>query len=273
MLRGAGWTAEGAVVTRKKELRRRTARAVKDEFDVVVAVGGDGAVLQVVQELAESGVALGIIPLGTGNLLAGNLGIPKKLSHAVDVLLGGARRQIDLGRARIGGKHYYFSVACGVGFDAEVMQATSTAQKRRWGKVAYVASALRQSHRLKNVAHAVTVDGAVRTMNATQVFVANFGRMGLAVKPRLDIEPGDGQLDLIAIEASNRFTGLRAGWEAMRQDDEGESHGGHAFRLPVRKVTIDADPSRLVEVDGSVMGTTPVKIAVRPSALTVFIPG
>jgi YegS/Rv2252/BmrU family lipid kinase len=271
-LEGAGWTANGALVTAKKDVRRRTAKAVDDGIDVVIAVGGDGVVLQVVQELAETPVALGIIPMGTGNLCAGNLGIPKKLDDAVDVLLGGARRRIDLGRARIDGKHWFFSVACGIGFDAEVMQATSKPMKRRWGKLAYVANALRQSRRLKNVAHEITIDGATSTMQATQVFVANFGRMGLAMKPRLDIEPDDGLLDLMVIEASSRFTGLRAGWEALRQDDEGESDGGHAFRSRARKVRIAAEPSRLVELDGSVIGATPVKVSVRPGALNVVVP-
>ena len=271
-LEAAGWTVTGALVTGKKELRRRTARAVGDGVDVVVAVGGDGVVLQVVQELATTEVALGVIPMGTGNLLAGNVSIPRKFDDAVDVLLGGGRRRIDLGRARIGGKHRYFSVACGIGFDAEVMQATTKPQKRRWGKLAYIANTLRQSRRLKTVAHELTIDGEASTLQATQVFVANCGQMGLAMKPRLDIEPDDGQLDLMVIEASDRFTGLRAGWEALRQDDEGESSGGHAFRSRVRKVTVDARPSRLVELDGSVIGTTPVKIAVRPLALTVLVP-
>ena len=152
------------------------------------------------------------------------------------------------------------------------MQGTTKDQKRRWGKLAYIANTLRLSRRLRNVAHEITIDGSASTMQATQVFVANCGRMGLAMKPRLDIEPDDGQLDLMVIEASSRVSGLRAGWEALRQDDEGESGGGHAFRARTKKVRIDAKPSRLVELDGSVIGTTPVKIRVRPGALIVLVP-
>lgn len=271
-LEGAGWKVSGALVTTKKDVRRRTAQAVRDGADVVVAVGGDGVVLQVVQKLALSQVALGVIPMGTGNLLAGNLGIPKKLDDAVEVVLGSGRRRIDLGRARIDGKRRYFAVACGIGFDAEVMKATSSGQKRRWGKLAYVANTLRLSRRLRNVAHEIRIDGVASTMQATQVFVANCGRLGQAMRPSLDIEPDDGQLDLLVIEASGRVTGLRAGWEALRQDDEGESDGGHAFRSRITKVRVDAEPSRLVELDGSVIGTTPVGITVRPGALVVLVP-
>jgi YegS/Rv2252/BmrU family lipid kinase len=271
-LQGAGWTVDFALVDRKSELRKRTAKAVKENVDVVVAVGGDGAVLQVVQVLADTQVALGIIPKGTGNLLAGNLGIPKGLDEAVDVLLSGGRRRIDLGRLTVGDKHKMFSVACGVGFDAEVMKATETSQKRRWGKLAYVASAMRQSRRVRNVSHKVTIDGAESTMEATQVFVANFGRMGLAMKTRLNIEPDDGLLDVIVVEASGRLPGLLAGWEALRQGEEGESSEGHVFRARAHEVLIDSEPSRLVEIDGSVVGATPIKVSVRPAALTVLIP-
>jgi diacylglycerol kinase (ATP) len=271
-LEGAGWTVESELVDRKRDLRRRAARAVKQEVDVVVAVGGDGAVLQVVQVLAGTQVALGIIPLGTGNLLAGNLGIPHRLDRAVEVLTGGGRRRIDLGRLTIGHKRRLFSVACGIGFDAEVMEATETEQKERWGKLAYVASAIKQSRRVRDVAHTITLDGVESTMEATQVFIANFGRMGLAMKPRLNIEPDDGALDVIVIRASGRLPGLLAGWEALRQGDEGESSEGHVFRAKAQEVLIDSEPSRLVEIDGSVVGATPIQVSVRPAALTVVIP-
>lgn len=271
-LEDAGWTVDSALVDRKREVRSRAARAVKEEVDVVVAVGGDGAVLQVVQMLARTQVALGIIPLGTGNLLAGNLGIPHPLDRAVEVLLTGGRRRIDLGQVTIGHKDWLFSVACGIGFDAEVMKATETEQKQRWGRLAYVASAIRQSRRVRDVPHTITLDGVERTMKATQIFIANFGRMGLAMKPRLNIEPDDGVLDVIVIRASGRLRGLLAGWEALRQDDEGESSEGHVFRAEAHEVRVDSEPSRLVEIDGSVVGSTPIKVSVRPAALTVVIP-
>ncbi len=271
-LEGAGWTIDSALVDRKRDLRDRAARAVKQKVDVVVAVGGDGAVLQVVQSLAETEVALGIIPLGTGNLLAGNLGIPVHLDRAIEVLMGGGRRRIDLGRLTVGNKRWHFCVACGIGFDAEVMEATEAEQKERWGRLAYVASAMRQSRRVRDVTHEITIDGVDSTMEATQVFIANFGRMGLAMKPRLHIEPDDGILEVVVIRASGRLPGLLAGWEALRQGEEGESSGGHVFRAHAHEVRIDSEPSRLVEIDGSVVGATPIKVSVRPAALSVVIP-
>jgi len=272
-LEAAGWTVESSVVKKKSKLRRETADAVEAGVDVVVAVGGDGAVLQVIQSLAEKPVALGIVPMGTGNLVARNLGIHKRLDRAVAVLLEGERRVIDLGHVTLGDRKRYFAVACGVGFDAEVMDATKTSEKDRWGKIAYVASALTQSGKLRNVDHTITVDGVETTMEAAQVFVANFGRTGLGVKPRLEVEPDDGVLDVIAIRASGRLSGLVAGLKAIRQNHEGETSDGRAFRAKAREIRIETKEVRLVEIDGSVIGKTPIDVSIRPGALSVIAPG
>jgi YegS/Rv2252/BmrU family lipid kinase len=271
-LEAADWAVDDAVVVTKRELRRETARAVEAGVDVVVAVGGDGAVLQVVQELAGTQVALGIIPMGTGNLLAGNLEIPKGRDKAVDVIVRGGRRRIDLGRLTVGGKHTLFAVACGVGFDAEVMGSTGRSQKLHLGKLAYVASAIKRQRAVRDVTHEVTIDGTSESMEATQILIANFGRMGPALKARLEVLPDDGLLDVIVIRASGPLGGLLAGWEALRQDEPGESPEGHVFRTKARKIRIATASSRLVETDGSVVGTTPAKITVRPAALTVIVP-
>ena len=271
-LEAGGWSVEESVVNTKGALRRTTARSVKHGVNVVVAVGGDGAVLQVVQVLAGSQVALGIIPMGTGNLLAGNLEIPKGIDQAVAVLVGGGRRRIDLGRLTIGGKRTMFAVACGVGFDAEVMRATGRSTKLRLGTLAYVAAAVKRQGQVRDVSHEITLDGVHHSMEATQVLLANFGRMGPMMRTRLEVIPDDGLLDVLVIRASGPLGGLLAGWEALRQGEPGESPEGHVFRARARKVRISTEAGRLVETDGSVVGRTPVRVSVRPAALTVIVP-
>lgn len=271
-LEEAGWKVETSVVDRKRDVRRRAKSAVKAGADVIVAVGGDGAVLQIVQVLAGKPVALGIIPMGTGNLLAGNLGIPGNTEQAVEMLVSGQHRQIDIGQLRVRGKRELFTVACGVGFDAEVMKQTRKRAKVRWGKLAYVASAIGQRGRVRNVAHRITLDGRRTSMQATQVFLANFGGVGLAMEPRLEVQPDDGYLDIIAISAPGPLRGMLAGWEALRQDEPGESANGHAYRAKAREIRIEAKSSRVVEVDGSVIGTTPITASIKPAALRVIAP-
>lgn len=272
-LEAAGWTVEARVVKRKRALRRRAAAAVQAPVDAVVVVGGDGAVLQVVQSIAETPVALGIVPMGTGNLLATNLGIPTDPAKAVEVLLAGMQRRIDLGRATVDGKTRCFSVACGVGFDAHVMQATSKRRKVRLGRLAYLASALGQRRQVRDAAYEVTIDGATHRLAAMQILVANCGRLGGLFKPHLPIRPDDGALDVVAIRASGPLDALLAGWEAIRQRRRGRSRGGRAFRGTARAVSIRSTRPRLVEIDGTVIGSTPVDIEVRPGALVAIVPG
>jgi len=271
-LEAAGWKVDSLVIRRKSALRRHAAHGVDAGVDVVVAVGGDGAVLQVVNALAETKVALGIIPMGTGNLLAGNLGIPHQLDRAVDVLVNGHHRRIDLGRVTVGGKDHDFTVACGVGFDARVMQATDTREKRRLGKLAYLVQAIRQAQHVRDVTHEITLDGRRSSRKATQVLIANFGQMGSLVETRREIQPDDGLLDVIVVRAPGPVLGLLAGWEALRQRNLGASAAGHVFRAQAREVRIATRRARLVETDGSVVGTTPIIASIRPAALTVIVP-
>lgn len=271
-LQSAGWRVETRIVVRKRDLTRKTRKAVKAGCDVVVVVGGDGAVLRVAPALAKTKVSLGIVPAGTGNLLATNLGIPRDAPAAVRTILGGSKRTIDLGRAVVEGKTYDFSIACGIGFDADVMDGTDSGQKRRWGKLAYLASAVARTGDIESVEHEITIDGVRTVTEAAQVLVANFGRMALGIRPRRSILPDDGRLDVIVVRASGPIGGLLAGWEALRQKDLGESPQGHALRARAREVCVNASPPRRVEVDGSVVGRTPVAISILPAALTVIVP-
>lgn len=270
LLEAAGWKVDREVVIHKKDLRKQARSAAKDHVDVVVAVGGDGAVFQVVNGIAKSQTSLGIIPKGTGNLLAGNLDIPKDLKKAVQVLVTGEIREIDLGRVSIDGADKDFAVACGVGFDAVVMDATDAAQKRRWGKLAYFANAVREGRKMRDVHHEITIDGETTTTEAAQVFIANFGRIGSLVEPRRRVIPDDGLLDVIVVRASGPISGLWAGLEAIVQRDLGEASDGRVFRTRAREVSVTSKPRQLVETDGTVIGRTPITVSIRPKALRVI---
>ena len=113
--------------------------------------------------------------------------------------------------------------------------------------------------------------GSGPTTDAAQVLVANFGRVPPGIKVR-GVRADDGILDVFVIRADGPLPALLAGWEALRQSGPGESDGGRVFRARARKIRIDTDPPRRVEVDGSVIGSTPVKISIRPAALTVMVP-
>jgi YegS/Rv2252/BmrU family lipid kinase len=271
LLAEEGLSVETKLVWKKKQVRKSTSRAVRAGVDLIVAVGGDGTVLQVATSLSGTTVPIAIVPTGTGNLLAGNLRIPHFPEEAVRTALTGRPRRIDVGRVVVGGKRRMFTVACGVGFDAEVMQRTDSAQKARWGKLAYFASALLETGKIHNAMHEITIDGVHSTMDAAQVLVANFGRVPPGLTAR-GVRSDDGLLDVFVIRASGPLPALLAGWEAIRKTGAGKSDSGRVFRAKARRVRIETHPSRRVETDGSVVGRTPITLSVRPAALTVMVP-
>jgi YegS/Rv2252/BmrU family lipid kinase len=260
------------LVERKRELRRQTAKAVKRGVDLVVVVGGDGAIAQVATKLVGTEIPLGVIPSGTGNLFAGNFGIPGDAKAALAAIQEGHRRSIDVGMAEVDGKRRAFAIACGIGYDAHVMDATSPAEKIRFGKLAYLVHALGQTAALRNVPHTVTLDGDATRVDAAQVFIANAGRMLPLLEPKPPVVPDDGLLDVIVVAAGGPVQALAAAWEATRQDELGETDSGRVVRARARSIEVTAKPPRLVELDGSVIGRTPVRATVVPGGLCVLVP-
>jgi len=112
---------------------------------VVAVMGGDGTAIQAASGLVGSGVALGLVPGGTGNLLAGNLRVPTTPLAATELILRGRTRAVDLGRLDRDDGVHYFGVACGDGAAADVMSETPTQAKRRWGIGGYFTTLFTQN--------------------------------------------------------------------------------------------------------------------------------
>ena len=139
LLGDGGYDVETAVVSAKGEVRRLAGRARDEAYDMVVCVGGDGTIRETINGIAGSETALGILPAGTGNVLAWELGIPLDPLRACRILLSGERRRMDLCKAN----DTYFCCMAGVGFDAQVVKELSPSFKGLFGIVAYPISGLR----------------------------------------------------------------------------------------------------------------------------------
>ena len=239
-------------------------------YDVVFTLGGDGTAMEVAGSLAGSGVPIGVLPGGTGNLLARALGIPRNVRRAVKALLHGSVRQIDLGV--VYGRR--FAVAAGVGIDSTMVVETPAWMKKRLGVFAYTIIATRAALRAvifrRFFLVRVTVDGEVVERRAAAVLFANFGAIlenRIAFGP--DIVVDDGLLDCCIFSPSHLWDAMRIMWRVTRRDFRPDRailyRKGTRFR-------IETDPILPLQADGELLGVTPAEITVEPLAAHLLVP-
>jgi diacylglycerol kinase family enzyme len=268
VLLGQGCTIELVATRRPGHARDVSADAARRGVDVVAVYGGDGTMIQAVEGIVGTDVLLGLVRGGTGNLLAGNLKLPRDPVRAALVIANGIPRQIDLGHlvTSEGGRH--FAVACGAGFDAEVMAATTSAAKRRLRMLAYVFRILGLAHRIKATSHAVVVDGVSHVVEASTILVANCP----AIIPGLldfgkQVAFDDGQLDLVALNANGIPSAVAAMWGLFRGQQN-----QRVTRFRGREIRIEPLAPRRVQLDGEEAGFTPITASVIPGGLRVLVP-
>jgi YegS/Rv2252/BmrU family lipid kinase len=240
------------------------AKAVRAGVDLVLACGGDGTVAACVGGVAGSGIPLGVLPSGTGNLLARNLGLPSSLDEALAVALAGTDRRLDVGTAN--GKP--FVVMTGIGFDAELLAGASEQLKKRVGSVAYVLSALAHL-REHPVRVMLRVDnGPPRRQWASGVIVGNVGSLQGNVRLLPDAVPDDGVLDVAAFTAWRwtQWLRLAVGVLTRRKTDR-------MAYFACRELHVTTSRPQPWEADGEVMGLTrQLRVTVQPGDLLVRVP-
>jgi diacylglycerol kinase family enzyme len=271
ILRDGGWAADALVTHGPADARRFAEEAVAAGYDVLVSFGGDGTAMQVAAALVGTGIPLGIVPGGTGNLLAGNLRLPRRPEAAARAIVRGRARPVDLGAVERADGTHYFAVACGAGFDADLMAGTAAAAKQRWKMGAYVGHALRVLPAVTSVPHRVTVDGRVHEVAAAMVLVANCGEL---MPPFLRLGRGvaldDGWFDVIALRAEGVVGSVVAFLDLLRGIESGATRIWTTRGRLVEIATAGA-AARPVELDGDAAGETPVTARLLPHALRVMV--
>ncbi|MHA7304198.1 diacylglycerol/lipid kinase family protein [Arthrobacter sp. TMN-49] len=269
----AGWAEPLWLETSKEDPGSGQAReALEAGVDVVIAAGGDGTVRCVAEILAGTDTPMGLVPLGTGNLLARNLGIDvTDPLNAGKGVLNGSETAMDVVRAVVDhGKHeQLFLVAAGLGYDASIMGDTIDGLKDRVGWLAYVESGIRNLPG-KSVTATVTVDGhSTIHRRVRSVMVGNCGKLmgGLQIFP--DASVTDGILDLLILAPRGRFgwLGVVAAVFGKGSNKSVQSHAG-------KKAEIALDRPQEFQVDGDHLGmATHLQVTVEPLALTIRMMG
>ena len=248
---------------------RLAEQAAKQGYDLVIAAGGDGTINQVINGLGGADVPLGIIPLGTGNVLAHELGIPShNIVKALRVIQRRRIRQVDLGTAN----GTRFLLMAGLGLDAHVIDAVSPKFKDVFGTMAYAPAAIEQLLKYAPSRLHLTFDnGSEYSATAYGVVVANCGSYAYNFKISPEAVFDDGLLDVMVFETTPAKK-LRLLGQALGAVFQQRITDPNVTYFKTSKLRIESDPPVKMQLDGDVCGQGGVEIRVLPKALKLVVP-
>ncbi|HET8616374.1 MAG TPA: diacylglycerol kinase family protein [Actinomycetales bacterium] len=254
----------------------QTREALAAGVDLVCALGGDGTVRTVAENVVRTGVPLGLLPQGTGNLLARNLGLPlDDLDAALRVALTGADRTVDVGRVVFDSSgedqspvERVFLVMAGLGFDAAMMAGVTEQLKARVGWLAYVFSGVTNLTGERAKVWMSADDGPEITRRVRTVIVGNCGRLtgGIVLIP--DAEVDDGWLDVVALSPRGVVS-----WASMATRVLSRREHHRIGRRRCREVRVRCDPPQQGQLDGDPVGMVrALRARIDPKALVLRVP-
>jgi diacylglycerol kinase family enzyme len=239
-------------------------------FDRIVAAGGDGTVSSVLHAVRDRDVPVAILPSGTANLSARNLGLPSDPRALADLALHGPVSRFDLGEIAVGGAVHGFFVVAGAGFDAQIM-AGAEPMKPIIGEGAYILSAL-QAARTWPSTLILTLDGRKMVTEGTAVLLVNLARIQFDLSLVHESDATDGVFEVVVMKMRTLADLVPTIWAALLDrlasypDRPGfEVHTAH-------EVELIAEPPLLVQHDGEVDAPTPFFARVLPNAALVVVP-
>jgi diacylglycerol kinase (ATP) len=253
-------------VRKSRKAPDQVRRALEEGAELLFIWGGDGTVQRCIDALDGAEVTVAVVPAGTANLFASNLGIPKDIQEAVHTGLHGARRKIDVGR--MNGER--FAVMAGAGFDAEMIREAEAGLKDRVGRVAYVWTGVNQLGR-KPFEAEIKVDGTSWFQGkASCVLLGNVGELFAGVEAFEGARPDDGVLELGVVTADSVLDWART---IARTAVGASSSSPFVEVTKARSVEVAFDRKVLYEVDGGERkAVKKLEAVVEPAALEVCVP-
>ena len=240
--------------------------AVGKGYDGIISVGGDGTLLEVASVIHDTGETLGVIPAGTGNDFRQAIGVPREPAEALDIILGGNKRRVDIGL--LGDDRYFLNVA-GTGFDVEVIKNTEKVRRTFTGGFAYFLGIFLSVFGYKSVTIDVAINGQAYRRRVLLIAIANGKCYGGGLNVAPDADVADGLFNVLII---NHIPNWRILLELPKMQK------GQIERIPnhelftCSELHISSDAPLRFNLDGEVYGQTPVRLSVVPKSISVFCP-
>ncbi len=285
ILRGGGIEANLFPTDSREHAGDEARRAMAAGCDTIFACGGDGTIHNMIQVMAHSPVALGVLPMGTANALAHDLGLPMSVPAAAKAVLHGATRRIALGRVTCAGLSglpttCYFTVAAGVGVDAHLFYKLHSGVKQRMGMAAYYAKAWHMWFTYPmtrfRVEYTETGSSAPQSTEATELLavrIRNFGGVVQHLAPGASLDRND--IRLVFAQTGSRLAYLAYVTGSMLRRAWNIPGIERAYSMKATcDYTTSAEAGRkiYVEADGELLGSLPAEFTIVPDALTVLGP-
>jgi len=237
---------------------------LRHSADLVVVCGGDGSIASAALAVMESGLPMGIIPLGTANDLARTLDIPLDLEQAADVIVRGRKRAIDVGTVN---GHAFFNVAS-IGLSTKLAQSLDPSLKKRFGRLGYALAATKVLASARPFRARITDKDETTTVETYQIAVGNGRHYGGGNVVEENAEIDDGRLDLYSLE-------MKSLWKLalMLRSFRSGTHGAWKEVRTARSIEFDIETRRPMPVnaDGEIVTATPAHFKTHPKAVTVFV--
>ncbi len=267
LLRDNGIEVKEAILARdKRETELLLKREVAAKANLVIVGGGDGTLSTCAEFLAGTSVAMGVLPLGTGNTFVRSIGLPVDLKSAIETIASGRVESVDVGRCN----NQVFLNSVSIGLSAEIAGALTKEIKKKLGGFAWpiIGGRVALSHRAVRLR--LTSDKGVETFRTHQLMVANGRYVAGPIRASESASLQDHELTVFALGGGSKWELVSAAWKWIR-DSHVEAEDVPFFET--RELRVESMGRRLkANVDGEVNEVTPLRISVWPRALRVVVP-
>lgn len=263
-----GWKTRFHITSAEETIAPLVRQELERGVDLVVAVGGDGTIAAVAAGMVHSPIPLGVIPTGTWNAIARHLSVPFNVPRAVKVMTGSHKiKKLDL--MAVGDTYQAMNLSIGV--SSSMVAGTGRSEKRKWGNMAYFSTLFKQIFGLQQRRYTIIADGRRYRGRAAEIFVANYGVVGMnAIEAALEIKPDDGKVDVLILRARTIFDLPSLFWQMLVRHNK---RTPKYRQISVEKsLVIHTSPPEIAQSDGEIIGKTPVTIKVLPRCVNVIVP-